>query len=83
MGLQRLFKRNSDRSLGFKRVYLFSFAGYATHALLDACTTYGTQLFLPFSNTRVAWNNVSVVDPLFTIPLAVLVIFAIILYHLD
>ena len=78
MGLQRLFKRNSDRSLGFKRVYLFSFAGYATHALLDACTTYGTQLFLPFSNTRVAWNNVSVVDPLFTIPLAVLVIFAII-----
>lgn len=29
--------------LSFKYVYLWSFIGYATHALLDACTSYGTQ----------------------------------------
>ncbi|MGI9328595.1 MAG: metal-dependent hydrolase [Pseudomonadales bacterium] len=45
-----------------------AFAGYATHGLLDACTSYGTQLFWPFSDQRISWNNVSVVDPLFTLP---------------
>jgi inner membrane protein len=64
------------RSLSFKDAYLYCFAGYTTHAVLDACTTYGTQLFWPFSNTRVAWNNVSVVDPLFTLPLMFLVLLA-------
>lgn len=61
------------RRMRFAQTYLFCFVGYATHALLDACTTYGTQLFWPFSNARVAWNNVSVIDPLFTLPLLMLV----------
>lgn len=43
--------------------------GYATHALLDAFTSYGTQLWLPFSNARVAWNWIGIVDPFFTLPL--------------
>ena len=42
-------------------------AAYATHGLLDACTTYGTQLLWPFSSLRVAWNCISIVDPLFTL----------------
>ena len=54
--------------------YLFCLLGYGSHGVLDACTTYGTQLFWPFSRTRIAWNNVSVVDPLFTLPLIALVI---------
>ncbi|NND00718.1 MAG: metal-dependent hydrolase [Gammaproteobacteria bacterium] len=61
------------KKLTFVRTYIFCFAGYSTHALLDACTTYGTQLLWPFSDQRIAWNNVSVVDPLFTVPLMVLV----------
>ena len=44
-----------------------------THGLLDACTSYGTQLFWPFSDERVSWNNVSIVDPLFTIPIGILI----------
>lgn len=51
----------------------FATLGYATHALLDACTTFGTQLFWPFSSSRIAWNNVSVIDPLFTLPLLIFV----------
>lgn len=62
------------KKIGFKSVYLYCFAGYATHAVLDACTTYGTQLLWPFSDARIAWNNVSVVDPLFTLPLLILVV---------
>lgn len=40
--------------------------GYATHGLLDAFTSYGTQLWWPLSNHRVAWDFVAIVDPLYT-----------------
>ena len=60
-------------SMGFKTVYVASFLGYATHGLLDACTSYGTQLFWPFSNERVTWNNISIVDPVFTVPIVILI----------
>lgn len=65
------------KSLSFKTTYVASFLGYATHGLLDACTSYGTLLFWPFSNERITWNNISIVDPLFTIPAIILVLVAI------
>ena len=64
-------------SVSFKLIYIASFFGYATHGLLDACTSYGTQLFWPFSDERVAWNTISIVDPLFTIPIVILILSAI------
>lgn len=67
----------SRNRFSFKQTYLFCLLGYATHAVLDACTTYGTLLLWPFSNARVAWNSVSVVDPLFTLPLLLWLLFAI------
>ena len=39
---------------------------YASHGLLDAATTYGTQLFWPFSRYRVGLDVLSIIDPLFT-----------------
>ena len=62
--------------LSFKLTWLFCGLGYATHGLLDACTTYGTQLFWPFSNARFAWNTISIIDPLLTLPLLILIIAA-------
>jgi len=62
------------KKIKFKKIYFYSTLGYATHCLLDACTTYGTELFWPFSDLKVAWNIVSVVDPLFTLVLAAFVI---------
>ena len=64
-----LFKK----SMGFKTIYMASFLGYATHGLLDACTSYGTLLFWPFSNERITWKNISIIDPLFTIPVLILI----------
>lgn len=55
-------------------VFVCCLLGYLSHGLLDACTSYGTQLLWPFSEQRVAWNVVSVIDPAFTLPLAVLVV---------
>ena len=75
-GALKLLRRK--KQITFKQMYLWCFAGYATHALLDACTTYGTQLLWPFSDVRVAWNNVSVIDPLFTIPLLVLLVVSVV-----
>jgi inner membrane protein len=63
-------------TLGFAQIYLWCFLGYATHGLLDACTTYGTQLLWPLSRERFAWDLVSVIDPLFTLPLLVCVIWS-------
>ncbi|WP_299888315.1 metal-dependent hydrolase [uncultured Lacinutrix sp.] len=39
-----------------------------THPILDCFTPYGTQLFAPFSNYRVAFNNIAVADPMYTAP---------------
>ena len=71
-----LFLQKKD--ISFKQAYVYSTLGYATHGLLDACTTYGTQLFWPFTNDRIAWNTISIIDPLFTLPILFLILFAII-----
>lgn len=48
-----------------------SFWSLFTHPLLDCFTPYGTQLFAPFSNYRVALNNIAVADPAYTLPFLV------------
>lgn len=52
------------------------FLSIFTHPILDSFTPYGTQLFLPFSDYRVAFNNISVVDPLYTLPFLLCLIVA-------
>jgi len=64
------------RRLEFGRIYLFALLGYATAGLLDACTSYGTHLLWPFSDTRIAWSIIAIVDPLFSLILLVAVILA-------
>ena len=66
--LARWCKGRWNQSFTPGRWYLFWFLVLFTHALLDCCTTYGTQLFLPFSNFLVGFNNITVVDPLWTLP---------------
>lgn len=47
----------------------------ATHPLLDIFTSYGTQLFWPFSTMRIASAGVSVIDPFYTLPLLITLIY--------
>jgi inner membrane protein len=72
--LHRLIGRRGGLSFG--QSYLFCVLGYATHGLLDACTTYGTLLLWPFSDQRFAWNTISIIDPLFSLPVLALIAFA-------
>ncbi len=60
--------------LSFLKIYLATTSGYATHGLLDACTSYGTHLFWPFLSIRISWSVISIIDPLFTLPLLILCI---------
>jgi len=47
-----------------------------THPLLDAMTVYGTQLALPFSNHPFGVGSIFIIDPLYTLPLLVGVMWA-------
>ena len=51
--------------------------GCATHALLDACTNYGTHLLWPFSSLRVAWHWITTIGPPLTLTLLVGLIVAV------
>ncbi len=50
------------------------FWGFFTHSLLDSFTTWGTKLFYPFSDYPVAFKSIFVIDPIYTLPFLVCVI---------
>lgn len=56
--------------LGLVPIWAFAMLGMASAGLLDACTSFGTHLLWPFSEERVAWNLIAIVDPLFSLVLA-------------
>jgi len=45
-----------------------------THVLLDAFTSYGTQLFWPLATPPVAWSSLFIIDPLYSLPLLLAVL---------
>lgn len=64
----KIHKKNSPNH---KKVYLTLFLVLATHALLDACTTWGTSLLWPFSDHRFSLGCIAIIDPLYTFPLLI------------
>lgn len=72
-----LFKVSS-RGVGsatFKEWTVLFFLGLVTHPLLDAFTTWGTQLFWPL-DYKVSFKNIFVVDPLYTLPFLIFLLLA-------
>ncbi|MCB0275510.1 MAG: metal-dependent hydrolase [Calditrichaeota bacterium] len=66
-----LRKYHPAREVRWHQWFNLAFWSVFTHPILDAFTTYGTQLFLPFSNYPVAFSSVFVIDPLYTLPLII------------
>jgi inner membrane protein len=64
-------KGNRMNSTSLKDWIWLFFLALFTHPILDSFTPYGTQLFAPFSDYKVAFNSIAVVDPLYTIPFLV------------
>jgi inner membrane protein len=59
------------KRIELKKIYGYALLGYGTSGLLDACTSYGTHLLWPFSETRVAWSIIAIVDPVFSLLLLI------------
>ena len=74
--LARIHRRDGASAA---RWSILAFAAFLTHTLLDSFTAYGTQLLLPFSRAPVAFNTISIIDPLYTVPLLVGIVGAMLL----
>jgi len=69
-GMRR--NRGADvAAASFARWWLAVWATLVTHPLLDAFTTYGTQLFWPLPTPPVAIGSIFIIDPLYTLPLLI------------
>lgn len=74
------FKYNkSNTSITVKDWTKLAFWSLVTHPILDCHTTWGTQFLWPLPH-KLAWNNIFVLDPLYTVPFLVFVTIAM-FYH--
>ena len=70
--LIRRFRPHPDYS--GRRLWLCIWLVLTTHVLLDAFTTYGTQLFWPLTSPPVNISSIFIIDPLYTLPLLLAVL---------
>ena len=63
--LKKIYSSYTDVS--FNDWFKMFFLSIITHPILDAQTTWGTQLFWPFE-WRVAIENIFIIDPIYTLP---------------
>lgn len=64
-GIWRL-RRRRER---FRDWWLMTWFVLLSASLLDACTTYGTQLLAPFTRHRFSWDCISIIDVFYSLPL--------------
>ena len=60
-----------------RRLFLTIWLVLVTHPILDAFTVYGTQLFWPLATIPESWSAIFIIDPVYTVPLLLAVLFAI------
>lgn len=70
-GLIRHFRPNPGYST--QRLFMAIWLALITHPLLDAFTSYGTQLMWPLMPTPTAWSSIFIIDPLYSVPLLIAV----------
>lgn len=59
------------RDISLRQWLTFFLLILLTHPLLDALTTYGTQLFWPLGTPPVAWPIVFIIDPIYSLCLVI------------
>lgn len=77
--LAYIFYRIFSTRVEFRRWLTLFLACLWGHSLLDVCTNFGTQLFLPVSKGLYSLNNLAIVDIFFTLPMLLLLLFALFL----
>lgn len=61
-----LARLHNGSGVGWRGWALMAWLVLLSHLVIDAFTSYGIQLFLPFSDHAVALASISVIDPLYT-----------------
>lgn len=56
------------------RLFMTIWLVLVTHVLLDAFTSYGTQLLWPLATPPVAWSSIFIIDPIYSVPLLLAVL---------
>ncbi len=81
---QQIFSKaiEFEKPTKWEWIQLFFWA-ICTHPILDMFTTFGTRLFWPFSDVRVALSTISIADPYYTIPFAFFLLMAALRGRLD
>lgn len=74
-----LSKIHSSTDATVKNWSVFAFWILLTHILIDLPTSYGTQIFQPFTNHPFATDSLFIIDPVFTVPLLLGLLSALIL----
>lgn len=64
-----------EKKATWKQWSWLMFWGLLTHPILDAFTTWGTQVFWPLEN-RLEFKTIFVIDPLYTVPFLIFLILA-------
>ncbi|WP_445710445.1 metal-dependent hydrolase [Flavobacterium sp.] len=72
--LGRLITKIEKGKIDFKTAFWMSFWCLATHVFLDMFTSWGTQILWPL-HYRFALKTIFVIDPLYTIPLFISLIY--------
>jgi inner membrane protein len=75
LGLFALLGACIGRRLGgsrwFRPLFVLGLAVLASHLLLDVATSYGTQIFSPFSRQKFSLDWLFIIDPYFTLILLI------------
>lgn len=58
-----------DKRYSFMWLFVALWLTLITHPLLDAFTSFGTQLWWPLTPTPASWSSIFIIDPLYTLPL--------------
>jgi len=70
--VHRIHKKREATRVNWSWLFFWSLV---THPLLDAHTVWGTQFFWPFEY-RIAYKNIFVIDPLYTVPFLICLVIA-------
>ncbi|MGD8647213.1 MAG: metal-dependent hydrolase [Desulfobacterales bacterium] len=73
-----ILKIHPQTRIHLKKWVLLVYLAFATHVILDCCTVYGTQIFWPLPTPPVMWSTIFIIDPLYSMPLIVGVLVALI-----
>jgi inner membrane protein len=76
-----LNRYNQKVEVRWKDWSLLVFLALLTHIFIDCCTSYGTQIFQPFSNYSFSLNSIFIIDPFYTLPLAAGILTALFLHR--